>query len=343
MDDRFDIPVVLFFFRRKNTLGRIIERISQVKPKKIYLISDGPRNDQENLEVIECRKIVEKHINWDCEIIKNYADENMGVYNRIGEGAKWVFTLEEKAIFLEDDNLPEISFFDYCRTMLEEYEDDTRILWVCGTNYLEKYIPDNGASYIFTKHLLPCGWASWSNKFIKYYDGEMRLLNDKKLMNRLKYTYSDKKLYRQQLNSLLSEHHRVSKGMRPSSWDFQMAFSLRIHNMYGISPINNQIENIGVDEYSTHGGTSLQNEMTKRFCGIKTFPLEFPLIHPKIVLEDIKYEKKVGRIILHPFRDRAKFFIASIVKKIFGINKFDKFTLKKCGSNKVDTKYDIKD
>ena len=78
-------------------------------------------------------KTVEFLINWDCEVIKNYAKENRGVYQNIGEGARWVFEREEKAIFLEDDNLPETSFFRFASEMLEKYETAPEVLWICGT------------------------------------------------------------------------------------------------------------------------------------------------------------------------------------------------------------------
>ncbi|NQX59452.1 glycosyltransferase family 2 protein [Paenibacillus qinlingensis] len=321
----FDIPIVLFFFRRKDTILKIIDRISKVKPRKLYLISDGPRNDAEREEVKACRSAVEQHITWECEIIRNYSDVNKGIYNRIGLGAKWVFESEEKAIFLEDDNLPEITFFEYCKEMLDLYKNDTRVLWICGTNYLEKYEPENRASYVFTQHLLPCGWASWSKKFTQFYDGEMSLFEDKSLVKNLKYEYSNKALFSQQYYSFQRTKHLLENDLRASSWDYQIAFSIRINGLYGISPINNQIQNIGVDEFSEHGGTSLNNVMTRRFCGIKSYPLEFPLVHPKTVLSDHTYEEKIGNIILYPWYLRTGKSIVKLLKPILGIGEYESF------------------
>lgn len=137
--NQFDIPVALFMFKRKDTLLRIIKVLSIVKPQKLFLISDEGRNIKEKTEVAETRKAVEEAINWNCAVIKYYASDNRGVYKNIAGGAKWVFSQEEKAIFLEDDNLPEITFFEYCKELLDLYRDDERILWICGTNYLSEY------------------------------------------------------------------------------------------------------------------------------------------------------------------------------------------------------------
>ncbi len=314
----FDIPVVLFFFKR-DKIVQIIERVSQIKPSKLYLISDGGRNEHEKNVVDECRRRVENAINWDCEVVKNYASENRGVYDRIGLGAKWVFSCEKKAIFLEDDNLPNITFFNYCRDLLEKYEHDTRILWICGTNYLEKYNPYDSSSYMFTKHMLPCGWASWSDKFNNFYDGNVSLCDDKKIMNRVRKEYDSKALAKQQMQASIDERKRFIRNERLMSWDYQMDIAIRANGLYGISPCVNLIENIGADEFSIHGGTTIDNVMTKRFCEIKTHSMIFPIIHPKVVLTDIDYEKKISKVILFPLNIRIRYNISLLIRKIVGI------------------------
>lgn len=318
--EKFDIPVVLFIFKRYNTLKDIINRISLVKPAKMYIIADGPRNSGEKEAVIKCRQDVERLIDWDCEVIKNYSQVNRGVYENIAGGAKWVFEKEEMAIFLEDDNLPEITFFRFCKDMLERYKESDKILWICGTNYLQKYIPLDKSDYVFTKHLMPCGWASWSEKFNKYYDGELKKLEEKGIRKKIKKNYVNKALYRQQMNLANMEKSRLNRGLKPSSWDYQMAFSIRANNLYGISPKYNQIENIGVDENSIHGGNSYDYIMTSRFCTIKSYPLTLPLRHPEKIQLDTEYEKKVANIILFPFQMRLRGIISSVIKKILGLN-----------------------
>lgn len=315
---QFDIPVVIFIFRREKAV-EVIKRIGLVKPKKLYILADNGRNEKEIEEALHCRELVEKSITWECEVIKNYADKNRGVFENIGLGAKWVFEREKWAIFLEDDNLPEVTFFQYCKELLELYENDTRVLWICGTNYLGKYEAEDGSSYMFTKHLLPCGWASWSDKFNRFYDCTLSLCENKVLLNKIKKTYIDKRLFYQYRRSWLAEYNRIKNGKKPISWDYHMDFSLKANNVYGISPIFNQIKNIGVDEYSTHKGNSFKQVLTSRFCSMDSYKLEFPLKHPLTVLPDNKYEKKISKIMLYPLSMRIKFFILRIVRKVLKI------------------------
>lgn len=319
----FKTPVVLFLFKRIDKTALIIDRLSTIQPEKLYLIGDGPRNKEEENLVKVCRETAEKHVTWPCQIIKNYADSNRGVFENIAGGAKWVFEREKSAIFLEDDNLPALSFFPFCEEMLHRYEDNPRILWICGSNYLIDYKFQDNASYGFTQNMLPCGWASWADKFNKYYQSDFQLWQDpivRKKIRKLKYS---KALKSQEISNWEYELYRKSKNLKYISWDYQMSFSLRAQNLLGIIPKYNQVQNIGVDIDSIHGGNTMSNEMTSRFCENQIKDLEFPLIHPDKVDIDTKFEKALGRMITYPWTMRFKSFVIKCLKMILGMNKYD--------------------
>ena len=302
MQQYFDIPIVLFVFKRADTVLRIIDQIRRVNPAKIYIMGDAGRNEEEQKLVIECRKKILSHIDWDCKVIPNFAEKNRGVFGQIALGAKWIFEREERAIFLEDDNLPAVTFFEYCKECLEQYKDSEDIFWICGTNYLQKCTPANNASVFKSQHLMPCGWASWRDKFLKYYDFEFEKAKMNGWEKIFRKKYESRRLYNQQRRTIVAEIKRKKNGERFASWDFQTAFSIRMNDLWGIIPKYNQIENIGVDEFSTHGGNTMQLEMTKRFCGIKTFELDMPLVLPDKKNLSAAYEKEIGKIILFPIK-----------------------------------------
>lgn len=316
---QFDIPIALILFKRTIGPKKILSVISEVRPKKIYLLSDEGRNDKEKSMVSTCRSEIEKSITWPCEIIKYYAKENRGVFKNIALGARFVFEHEEQAIFLEDDNYPAITFFKYCQELLQKYKDNNKILWICGTNYLEKYTNREHDSYMFTQHLLPCGWASWKDKFMKYYDAYFATASTSAL-KKLKKSYKNKALYKQQLQCIKNEINQFKTHNNFNSWDYQIMYSLRHYDLYGISPCYNQITNIGDDGLTTHGknGKSANKIMTDRFCNVPSHKLEFPLHHPKEIIIDKIYEKKIDKIILYPFKTRIHIKISNIIKKIIG-------------------------
>lgn len=314
------VPIALFLFKRKDTVLEIINVIRKYHPDKLYLISDQGRNDEERKIVKEVRAAVESAIDWECDIVKNYATKNRGVYENIALGALEVFKIEEKAIFLEDDNLPDFSFFRYCEELLEMYENNDKILWICGTNYFSSIRGENNEKYYFTQHLLPCGWASWAKKFTKFYDKDLKLLDDESAMKCFKESYKNKILYKQQLKYILNEKENLKKYEKYNSWDYHMLLSIRAQNLYGIMPYCNLIKNIGVDDNSIHGGNSMNNVMTARFCEVETGTMTFPLEQYQNIEINDTVEKRIGQIIQYPFNLRMRILIVNIMKKILGID-----------------------
>ena len=316
MANTFNIPVVLFTFKRSNTVERILIVLKEVNVSKIYLFSDNGRNDEEKALVNKTRAEILSMIDWSCEVIKEFAEENKGVFNSIAMGAKKVFEKEERAIFLEDDNLPEPSFFRYCETILDKYQDEDKVLWICGTNYESesKYLDTD---YVFTKHMLPCGWASWASKFNKYYLTNFQVLNDKDTRKQIKKAYESRWLYRQQIRSFRCEKYREEHNRRYLSWDFHMALSLRYFDKFGIAPKYNQIRNIGIDEYSTHGGTSTKKPNTAKFCEIPTHPMPKDMKGPREIKINEQFEKSITKAVLAPLYIRLLFPLITFTKKLF--------------------------
>lgn len=311
-------PVVLFTFKRSDTVLRIIDVLRLSKPQKIYIFSDGPRRDDEVEQIKNARKVIVEAIDWECEIIKVFHEKNVGVFGQIALGAKYVFEKEKRAIFIEDDNLPSPTFLSYCEEMLDKYEHEEKIVWVCGTNY-ESESAYLDTDYVFTKNMLPCGWASWSEKFLKYYQFDFSLLNSRKNIRRIRKNYEMKSLYRQQMRNYKAEHYREVHNMRYASWDFHMAMSIRYFDLYGIAPRLNQIRNIGVDIYSSHGGTSMSHPNTDKFCEIPVGELSFPLKGPDKIAINKQFEKNTNKIILVPKLIRFLAPFTTLVKKILRI------------------------
>lgn len=319
-------PVVLFIFKRSETLPRIFEQIRSYSPSKLYLIADGPRNKEEEILTKKTRELALSLVDWPCNVVKDFSSENCGVYDRIGLGAKKVLQKEKNAIFLEDDNLPEKTFFKYCDELLERYEKDNDILWICGTNYFGDTTNLGDGSYYYTRNLLPCGWASWGNKFIESYDGELESLNQSTI-KKLKETYLDKRLFKQELQTIKQTKINFQRNPKSVSWDRQMCFSVRAAGKYGIAPSKNQIKNIGADVHSEHGGTSTNIEMTGRFCEVETFCLNFPLISPKEKQIDTFFESRTEATILYPLKVRLKVSIGRGIKRCLGLDPNDSLTL----------------
>ena len=129
-------PVVFVIFNRPDTTAKVFEAIRQAKPPKLLVIADGARIDKpgEAKKCAAARAIINQ-VDWQCEVLTNYSDVNLGCRKRVSSGLDWVFEQVEEAIILEDDCLPHPTFFRYCQELLEKYRDDEHIMMISGNNF----------------------------------------------------------------------------------------------------------------------------------------------------------------------------------------------------------------
>ena len=168
MEYKTKIPVAIVVFNRLDCVQENIKAIRVAEPPRLYVISDGPRDSVpgEEEKVAAVRKYIEEHVDWDCEIIKIYADKNMGCDKRSASGYNEVFAHEEMAILIEDDAIAAPSFFPYCEKMLEYYKDDPRVYMVAGQNRMPDYKTDK--DYLFSVSASKYVWGTWRRAWEKY-------------------------------------------------------------------------------------------------------------------------------------------------------------------------------
>ncbi|NEP76999.1 MAG: glycosyltransferase family 2 protein, partial [Okeania sp. SIO3B3] len=171
---KLTIPVVLIIFNRPDTTAKVFEVIRQVKPPQLFVIADAPRLDKSG-EVERCiaaRKIIDR-VDWQCEVLTNYSEINLGCRERVYSGLNWVFSLVESAIILEDDCVPHLTFFRFCQELLERYRDNNQVMAISGDNF---QFGNNTTehSYYFSRYPHCWGWATWRRAW-KNYDNQMQL------------------------------------------------------------------------------------------------------------------------------------------------------------------------
>jgi len=124
----FSVPVLLITWRRPGATAEVIKSLREISPKNIYIHSDGPRDNSNDLEkILETRKLIDEKINWTDNINKIYRKKNKGLYLGGSGAISWFFENEKEGIILEDDTVPNKEFFTYCKEMLSKYREDKRI------------------------------------------------------------------------------------------------------------------------------------------------------------------------------------------------------------------------
>ena len=230
------VPVAIVFFNRIEPLKQLVARLTEVKPPKIYLISDSARDRREGEaeKVTECRKFM-ANLPWTCEVKSNFAEKNMGCRARVTSGLDWVFEQEDRAIILEDDCIPEPEFFSWAEKMLDRYADELKILSIGGTN-LRPQLCDKRHDVIFSKYAMIWGWATWRRAWQK---------NDKDLL--LFHDACERHHFKRWLGKWRAElYWRYLLTHVKTSWGYRWAFTHFVNEAYCVLPPVNLVENIGM-------------------------------------------------------------------------------------------------
>ena len=268
-------PVLLLLFNRPEFAEKLLDALKITKPNKLYIAVDGPREG--NLEdAINCEKCCEvvQFVDWPCEIKTLFRKQNKGCKAAVKESLEWFFNFEEEGIILEDDCIPDPSFFDYCSDLLEYYRHDQRILTIGGSNMGH---PRMQESYGFTPFMNMWGWATWRDRSIKI-DYEMReglsLLGKIKLfrgllIGRPSFWHLDYRWFLHWCESFRNNISGITK-----TWDLPWIYYGLINGKCSIFPCVNLIQNIGFGINSTH-----TTNCNSPLSNIPAHPISIPLKH----------------------------------------------------------------
>ena len=273
-DWKLRTPVALLIFNRPDTTERVFKEIAKARPPKLLVVADGARpNKIGEIDKCEQARTILNQVNWDCEVLTNYSDTNMGCKLRVSSGIDWIFQTVEEAIILEDDCLPEQSFFRFCEEMLIRYRHNERIGMVSGGNL--QFGKQRGVgSYYFSRYTHIWGWASWRRAW-QYYDRDISLwpqFRDEGWIEALFKTQGEQEYWR-------NSFQQVFDG-KLDTWDCSWTFTALTHGLLQVAPNVNLISNIGFGPDATH------THVEGIHANMKTEPMRFPLTHPAFVLPD---------------------------------------------------------
>jgi len=278
--NQFNVPILLIAFNRPNITTKVFQAIREIRPKKLFVSVDGPRNDTEKVKIEKVQKIV-SNVDWLCKLKKKFNKKNFGCREAESSAINWFFDNVDEGIILEDDCLPNQDFFNFCKEILKKYRNDKRIMHISGNNLLGNWRRDR-YSYYFSKYPFSWGWATWKRAWKKY-DVDMKLYPEVK-----KKRYLDEIhpyfLERQGIKSLFEATY---KGL--DTWDYQWFFSNIIHSGLSVTPNKNLVQNIGFGKDSTH------TKKEHSYLSIPTEKIKFPLKHPPFVIWDKESDKRYFR------------------------------------------------
>ena len=264
-------PVIYLIFNRPEETARSFAAIRAARPDTLLVVADGPRAERTG-EAELCartRKVVDG-VDWPCRVLCSFADTNMGCGPRVASGLDWAFSLIDAAIILEDDCVPDQSFFPFCAEVLDRYRADERVMMISGNNFQNgtSRTPD---SYYFSGLPHCWGWATWRRAW-RHYDYKMQGWVEKRRRGWLKDIAKNailEEIWRDKFDDIISG--------RVNTWDHQWMYCLLSRKGLSAVPNVNLVTNIGFGEAATHTFTFDRRHVVPRRS------LTFPLRHPAVV------------------------------------------------------------
>ena len=272
--------VLFLIFNRLDTTKIVFEAIRKAKPPRFYIAADGAREDKvgEKEKCESVKKYVVENVDWDCEVKTLFRDKNLGCGVALSEAITWFFENEEDGIILEDDCLPDPTFFSYCETLLDYYKDDDSVMHISGDRFIDfKY---GNYSYYFATIQHCWGWASWASAW-KHFDFTLEKYPIHLIEERLFYFYNDINMRR-----YWKDIYMMMKNREIDTWDYQWSFSIIANDGLCINPNINLISNIGF------GGDGTHTFGDSPHANLPTYPLE-NIEHPKEVKRSMFVDEKI--------------------------------------------------
>jgi hypothetical protein len=272
-----NIPILFLIFNRPDTTQKVFDIIRNQKTKYLFVAADGPRPNKpdEKKSCEQARNIIQQ-IDWQCELKVLFRDENLGCKIAVSSAITWFFEHVERGIILEDDCLPDPSFFKFCEELLIKYNDDNRVGHIGGNCFFPNIVPNN-ISYDFCSVPHIWGWASWRRVW-QNYDVDFLYWNEAKTdKNKRKSLFKslNEEIY---FSSFIPDTLKGNRGI--NTWDIQYLYMLRVQNQLSIYPAVNLVTNIGL--HSPNATHTTSKKAMKSY--ILSQNIDFPLKHPQYVL-----------------------------------------------------------
>ncbi len=299
--DPRDTPVLIIVFNRPDKVERLMAALAESKPRHLYVAADGPRSHRPD-DVEKCVKTraLATAVTWDCEVHTYFADTNKGCRLGVSSGITWFFSQVPEGIILEDDCIPDASFFTYASTLLERYRDTPTVMHINGTNFLTKAESIAGtASYNFSNIPLVWGWASWRRAW-DLYD-----ITTKNIDSLKEVLYTNHSFANKSHAYYWHDHCRHIVVHNIDTWDAQWVYSILINRGICVTPTVNMIENVGFDQDATH--TTEASSIAQTSTAITT-----DLIAPPLLVVNKQFDAKTMRkAFIDSPKKRLKYFIKS--------------------------------
>lgn len=305
----YPVPVLIIGFNRSDTFQIVFDKVKKVKPQKLYLAVDGPRNDVPT-DKENCMKVcdIAKQVDWECDIHTLFRKKNVGCGRGPSEAITWAFeTCGDRLIILEDDCVPEDSFFSFCEELLERYKEDERVWLISGDCYYPEAEAFREYDYVFSNFAHTQGWATWKRCWDQF-DIRMKDFSSFYLTGGA----NNVMLFREAGDLWNKKYKKVYDNIEKEvthSWDSQWGYARLKNGGLGIVPKVHLIRYVG--DYGTH--SQGDSPLTK----LETHEMPKVLKHPDFIIPIVGYEREYFSNYIRKRYPTKWMKIIKIIKSLF--------------------------
>lgn len=279
----FETPILFLVFNRPDVTQKVFDAIREIRPKRLFVCADGFREEKVGeKEKCDATRAIIKQVDWDCEVKMLFRVRNFGCGNSISKGIDWFFRHVEEGIILEDDCLPDHSFFSYCEKLLQRYRQDNRVMHINGTSFVCRGKSEE--SYYFSRYYHVWGWATWRRAW-QSYDFSMRTFPEFESQKKIEEMFISENIR----NFWKDCFQNVYAG-KIDTWDYQWVYTNFVNGGLSVMPFVNLVSNIGFGEGATHT-TNTDDIAANRRSGSM-----FRVRHPRFMIHSMSLDAKLYEI-----------------------------------------------
>jgi hypothetical protein len=271
----YETPILLLFWRRPDTLKKVLYEIKKIRPKKLFLSCDGYKETDfaTKKRVGESKQLIDQVIVWPCKIYKNYSDTHKGCKKSVSQAISWFFQHVTEGIILEDDCLPGSDFFRFCSMMLKKYRHNKNVWAITGNNFQQGIVRGN-SSYYFSKYVHIWGWATWRRCWA-HYDSSIKFWPQWRHSSAYRSTFQNSDEF-----TYWTRFFEETYQGWINTWDYQWLATVWRNRGMTVTPQKNLVTNIGIGKSGTHTKKGV------RFLQVKKEKNPHRIIHPPDFLVD---------------------------------------------------------
>ena len=240
---RIAIPVVLFAYKRIDTLRVTLDSLRKNNVGLLIVYSDAAKSEADSNAVSEVRMLLSK-IDW-CDTELHFAEHNKGLGQSIKDGLDDVFSRFEAAIVCEDDLEFVEGTLEYLSSALGHYADDNRVMSVTG--YTNSHITpsDVGSNPYFDGRFECWLWGTWRRVW-----KDMQSHTALEMMNIVKDRGEDPYAWGGDLP------YMAKTELRSNIWAVRMCYLHIMNHGLCLRPPWSMVNHIGWGEDATNGCSS---------------------------------------------------------------------------------------